>query len=352
MTNSPTTTTGSGQPLQLLAALPHELANRLFTEYTTGRDLSTLSLALVGCQDEHHQALSKQVMQIGAERVRKLTDFIETQSSKAYEGKGDECVAKAVAWMRSVQTPPSPSAAPNKKDDDEALEEPPLSFHRRKVRFHSQTMALLDFLQESVDHYSRPELGQFEWPVWLGQICVELSHNGGKRVRQTARVVITTPMQQPSFIPGAALMSNQTPLTTFRAELYNMVPVPPWGSVRPLSVDDDQVLQPVAERLESRGHVAVPSGLYHMTDLLDVRIVTARQAERLLSDRAWRPRTDWMVRSDPQEGDHVEGDDEEEPVPAHLICCWQDDSVDLKDDREYLNYIVELLKARKRLTRA
>ena len=90
-----------------------------------------------------------------------------------------------------------------------------------------------------------------------------------------------------------------------------------------------------------------------MTDLLDVRIVTARQAERLLSDRAWRPRTDWMVRSDPQEeGENVEGDDEEEPVPAHLICCWQDDSVDLKDDREYLNYIVELLKARKRLTRA
>ena len=91
------------------------------------------------------------------------------------------------------------------------------------MRHFSECMALLDFLKLSIAQYSRPELGQFEWPVWMGQVCIEGSR-GGTRLRNTARVVLTAPLQRPSFIPGSELLKNQTPSTAFRGELYNMIP--------------------------------------------------------------------------------------------------------------------------------
>ena len=112
-----------------------------------------------------------------------------------------------------------------------------------------------------------------------------------------------------------------------------VVTVPPWGCLRPISDDDAAVLQPLVERMNEQDHVAVPAGFYHTADILDVRIITARKAESLLANRFWKPKTDWILQS------------------GSLLCCWQDDSADLTDTREYLPYIIDLMKARKRLTK-
>jgi hypothetical protein len=118
-----------------------------------------------------------------------------------------------------------------------------------------------------------------------------------------------------------------------------MVPVPPWGILRPLSSEDADVLRPVARRLDTFGQVAIPSMSSLHADILDVRIVTSTQADRLLRNRSWTPRTDWIVR--PTETTTAED--------FRLICCWQDDSEELSDDREYLGYILDMWKIRNRL---
>ena len=118
-------------------------------------------------------------------------------------------------------------------------------------------------------------------------------------------------------------------------DLLQTTTVPPWGCLRPLSDEDAHILKPVVDRLESQNHVAVPTGFHHSGDILDVRIITSQQAERLLNSRSWRPRTDWIVTS---------------PSSSDLICCWQDDSTEPTDKGEYLAYIIDLLKARQRLT--
>jgi hypothetical protein len=74
-------------------------------------------------------------------------------------------------------------------------------------------------------------------------------------------------------------------------------------------------------------------------DILDVRIVTSTQADRLLRNRSWTPRSDWIVR--PTETTTAED--------FCLICCWQDDSEGLSDDREYLGYILDMWIVRNRL---
>eukprot|EP00977_Amphora_coffeiformis_P008427 scaffold1912_cov167-Amphora_coffeaeformis.AAC.26 len=318
------------EKFQLLRALPPEIAHNILTAFTSGKDLSTLSLALAG--SSKHQELFSVVIEIGEERIRAVAGYIESKSAESNKGRVDIFVAKAVAWIHSV-VDGSPTA---EVDTKKSL--------RYLIRHHSENMALLDFLQASLVRYCRPDQGEFEWPVWVGQICVE-AFVQGTRLRSTARVVLTTPLQRPGYIPGSGLLKNQTPSTVFRCELYNMIPVPPWGCLRPLSKDDEQVLQSVAGRLDTHEHVAVPSGFYHTTDILDVRIITSRQAERLLASRSWRPRTDWIVRGQSSASSSNIGDS----PPMHLMCCWQDDSAELVDDRDYLSYIIDMLKTQKRL---
>lgn len=189
-------------------------------------------------------------------------------------------------------------------------------------------------------------LGPGKWSFSVARLggsnLREGTSQGGTRLRNTARVVLITPMQRPSYIPGSELLKNQTPSSVFRCELYNMIPVPPWGRLCAFSEKDQQILRPVADRLSANGHTAVPAGFYHSSDILDVRIITQGQADRLLAARSWRPRTDWVVRRNKtaQEGDAFS-----------LICCWQDDSADITNDREYLSYILEMLRARARLGR-
>jgi hypothetical protein len=159
--------------MQLLAKLPADLVHRILLEYASGKDLSTLSLALVGCVETKHKVLSSKVIQIGRDRLRLVAEFMEQKSAKANHGEAEVSVQKAAAWIRAIASFSSP-------DSDNRVT-------ATIMRYHSENMALLDFLDDSITNYSRPERGEFEWLVWCGQVTVE-SHVDGTRLRNTACV--------------------------------------------------------------------------------------------------------------------------------------------------------------------
>lgn len=198
---------------QLFAALPPEITHRILLDWMSGKNLSTFALAVAASRQVHHEKVHADVVKCGLARIKHLADYIESKSSVVTDGdngKVDALVEQAVRWIRSI------IVAPKESNDSS-------SSRAKPMRHFSECMALLDFLEQSIFQYSRPNVGQFEWPVWIGQVSVEGSR-GGTRLRNTARVVLTSPMQRPSFIPGSSLLKNQTPSTAFRSELYNMIP--------------------------------------------------------------------------------------------------------------------------------
>ena len=63
--------------------LPPEIAGKILTEYTTGKDLSTLLLAVCASIQDHYQRLSSQVVRIGNDRIGSLADYIESKTAEA-----------------------------------------------------------------------------------------------------------------------------------------------------------------------------------------------------------------------------------------------------------------------------
>jgi hypothetical protein len=246
---------------------------------------------------------TKLVPTVVCERLQRIASKIESSVQDA----GDFVNVKGAAdWIRSVA-----------------------QGNTSRMRILSENAAVLDMLEESLQTYSDPSKGRYLWPVWFGQLSID-SFVTGTRLRNTARVVITAPMQYPSFIPGSSLVTNHTPCAVLRCEPRNIVPIPPWGRIEGIDAEDQDVLRPVLQRLETWGQVGVPVG--YNTDPLDIRIVTNGQAQQL-TERVFRPRTSWVLDT---------------PEPS-LVCCWQDDSAELSDNREYVSYIIEMLKARSRL---
>jgi len=330
----------SEQKFSLLASLPLEITEQILTNYLTGKALSTLALALASSLDKTEiekektedqlQGLSSLICQVARTRLLKAASFIEANTRmEANENQVSNPTIHAVNWIRSVV------------DFSFINETSPLS----RIRVVSQNLALVDLLEESITTFSRPHLGQFEWPVWCGQLTVD-SYVTGSRMRNTARVVITAPVQSPSYIPGCNLIKNHTPSGIFRCEPYNMIPVSPWGRLRALSQEDWHVLQPVSERLERLGQVAVPAG-YHNDEILDIRVLGSPRARQLLSQLSWKPKSSWILDDNENEND---GRLESFPETG-LICGWQEDTMEIHGDRDYLYYVVDLLRAMDRMQR-
>jgi hypothetical protein len=109
--------------------------------------------------------------------------------------------------------------------------------------------------------------------------------------------------------------------------------------MRGLTEIDENVLGPIIERLEESNEVAVPRNL-GAASVLDIRILTQNQAQRLLSTVPWSPRkAAWIVDSERQKS---------------LICCWQKDDVndtlvELGREREYIPHIVNMVSVRDQL---
>jgi len=298
-------------PFELLAALPSELIRRILHGFCDGRSLSTFALALVSSSKEKYSSCALNLLPLVCrDRLEQIAFCIEDKIDQSDDIRN---LRGAVQWIRSIASAEGKSSS-----------------LARQVRILSENAAVLDFLQESLGKFSNVKQGHFEWPVWYGQLTID-SFVTGTRMRNTARILITSPMQRPSLIPGSSLLRNRNPCSVFQSEPYNMIPIPPWGRIHGLHPDDDYVLKPVACRLEQWGQVAVPAG-YANADILDVRIITMMQAKRL--SPPFRPRTSWML----------------EAPGTPLLCCWQDDSAELTNDRDYVDYIIEMLKAKERIS--
>ena len=345
----------TGNIFSLLVYLPLELIERIFLKYLNGKALSTLAITLhssslsdykndeqvvAQCVDDRQQLnrVLKLIHEVAKKRLLETAAFIESISIMCMEPNVDNdeqidaLTVHAVNWIRSIV------------DFSYINETGPLA----RMRVLSENLALIDFLEHSVKVYSDEQRGLFEWPVWVGQITVD-SYVTGSRMRNTARVVVTTPMQSPGFLPGCNLIQKRTPSGIFRCEPYNMIPIPPWGRLRALSREDAQVLRPVAERLERLSQVAVPIG-YHSDEILDIRIASAARARQLLQSMSWNPRGSWILKDtlDRNCSDNIDGDQTLSWYTG-LVCVWQEDTMEMRSDRHYLTYVVDLLKAMERM---
>ena len=256
-------------------------------------------------------------------RLTNMARRIELQGASQPSLKG------ATQWIRSIARIPI--------EDEKTDDRDPLAVSAHRIRLLSENLVVLDFLHESMTHYSND--GKFEWPVWCGQLTIESFHTGGFRVRSNARVIITSPMQRPSLIPsGSLLLKNHVPCSAFRCEPYNIIPVPPWGQIRGLTEQDNAILDPVVQHLNDTHQVAVPSS-FHSYHSLNVRIVTKRRAQESLPRRL---ETSWLI------------DDDDLLQSSPLLCCWHedDDASDLAHDRDYIPYVIDFLNARDRLYRS
>jgi hypothetical protein len=288
--------------------LPHDVLESIL-EFCDGKSLSTLLLATCGCP-----GLCVPI-ELGIKDVVTRRLIGVACRIQAHETSQPHLVG-ATAWIRSIA-----------RLSTEEMDTSSSSIQNitRRIRYLSENLAVCDFLHESLTQYSQE--GQFEWPVWCGQLTIESFHEGSRR-RHNARIILTAPMQRPSFLPsGTSLLKHHVPCSSFRCEPYNLIPVPPWGHVRGLTEDDTAILRPVIRHLDETHQVAVPSG-YQSFDSLDVRIVSKRRAPS-----SWRLPTSWLI-------DRIE---------YPLLCCWHDDSSDLSNDRDYIPYIIDWLKARDRL---
>lgn len=270
--------------------LPPEIWNQVYSRYCTGKDLSTLAIAFASSTEHEH-------------RVEGLASVLRTRlDAKARsievgvaEGTLKRQCLGAADWIRSIARAKDASS----------------------IRVLSENAAVVDLLDHIRDGM---------WPVWAGHITVD-SFITGTRLRNTARVVLRAPLGTPTLLPGSSLVRRGRPSGLFRCEPYNLVPLPPWGRLDGMSDIDRRVLRPVAQRLRQSGQVAVPQGYNSTGDLLNCRILSTHQVERRTLARDRLPGTH----------DHDEDG---------LMCCWHGDAEeDLGSDRDYIDYIIDLLNA-------
>lgn len=299
--------------------LPPDVLHKILFLFCDGKTLSVLAMALAASTSDFDRHIVW--VELTAIAQDRLDQIAARLARCARHDSGGDALRSVAGWIRSVASVPCVDSTTND-----------VARIRKRMRHLSENLALLDFLQDSISEFSDEEAAQFEWPVWCGQLTVD-SYTTGSRHRNTARVVITAPMKRPSWVPGSGLLGNRLPSSVLRYEHHNMVPLPPWGVVRPLLAEDELALREVARRLDESNQIAVPSG-YHNTEILDIRLITKNQARRR-SLGIGTIESSWMVN------------DKQTSYP--LIACWHDDLDALSNDREYIDVIMDLLKARNRL---
>ena len=229
------------------------------------------------------------------------------------------------------------------------------NLRRKVIRYYSENLAVVDFLRRSMMESQR---GKWEWPVWVGQISVSVNVDATV-ARSMTHIVILAPFDFPCHMPGSSLLyRHRTPTSLFRCEPMNMIPVPPWGRLRGLTTNDEVALKRIALRLEEAGesHVVVPTRNQEH-DPLNIRILRKKDARLRIMDATprfgphWSETLTWLVHDD-STGSNVDGNDDnniDETNPFELVCCWENDSMDEIQPREYIEYIILLMKTRDRL---
>jgi hypothetical protein len=328
-------------PFELLKELPSEIIDIIFSQFCDGKSLSTLFMALISDRRYYRSMACQKIPAITHSLLIEIATLLELSETNYFcmLYKGASKWIRMIASSREAMfeagwdTPAYEEATENvtcynSKELAAKIRRLPKYRLLKGIHFLSENLAVIDFLRQSLRGSCEDV---YEWPVWVGQISVEVS-SSGTRVKSTARVVLTGPIQAPSHMPGSSLLGNRTPTALFRCEPMNLVPVPPWGKIKGLKETDNRILKLISDHLEQAGdnHVAVPT-LHQQYDPLDVRILTSVQARRRLVAAPIRPKTSrYFENSD------------------CLVCCWHDDSIEDMDERCYISYMITLMNTLRR----
>jgi hypothetical protein len=328
---------------ELFKELPPEIIDTIFSQFCDGKSLSTLFMAMISDRRYYRSMACQTIPSITHRLLVEIATFLDMNK------KNDFCMLYkgASKWISMIasskeamfeagwDTPSYEETTENENVTYDNSKELAAKIRRlpkyrllKGMRFLSENLAVIDFLRQSLSGSCEDV---YEWPVWVGQISVEVS-SSGTRVKSTARVMLTGPIQAPSHMPGSSLLGNRTPTALFRCEPMNLVPVPPWGKIKGLKDTDNRILKLISDQLEQAGdnHVAVPT-LHQQYDPLDVRILTSVQARRRLASASIRPKTSrYFENSD------------------CLVCCWHDDSIEDMDERCYITYMITLMNTLRR----
>jgi hypothetical protein len=302
---------------KLLQELPSELCMTVLSKFCDGKSLSTLGLAMVSSQDAFcQQTVWYTIPTLVQKKLLAIAAMLEEQ------GLADDVsnTAGAASWVCSIASSIATIC-------DESVKK------QERMRLLSENLAVLDFIQSSLSLYSNAT--QPEWPVWCGRLSFDWPLDGS-RMQRTAAVVLTAPMQYPTFIPGASLMfQHQPPTASFSCEPQNRRPIPPWGRVIPLAQERERILDPVIEHLGQWDQVAVPTT--RTADVLNIAILTVKQANDRVAELPWKPKkSSWMLENANKE--------------ASLMCCWHDDSLEgLVSSRDYIAFMLRLMEVRTQL---
>ena len=353
---------------ELLQQLPPEVLDRILFVYCDGKALSTLAVAVsTSLLDFYSNIADKVIPTISKRLLLRIIDEIESNSINGFKHVG------AIRWIRLIAADTDcdmngsltidhsiiranhdQSRTCNTTDRSETISElrsQKVKSRRKRIRYCSENFAVVDFLRRSM---VESQHGKWEWPVWVGQISVSV-HVDATVARSMTYIEILAPLDFPSHIPGSSLLyRHRTPTSLFRCEPMNMIPVPPWGRLRGLTANDNVALNRIAVRLEEAGqsHVVVPTRNQEH-DPLNIRILRKTDARLRIIDAAPRfgpnmtETLTWLIHDEAGDIDV----DRATPNPFELVCCWENDTLDEILPREYIEYIIMLMKTRDRLVK-
>ena len=237
----------------LLFRLPPELLMLILSRYCSGKSLSTFWLALAGSQEFRKKAWSL-VQKAVAVRVFRVNCWSQWNESclKSFLPRGE---------FGSL----------------------------------SPACIALDYFEE------------LSGVLWCGWMEFDIDRYRDPRNLRRARVLVYSP---PCWKPLAlaewnTFAGNYLPL---EAQLYNFVPIPPYGQLIGITKDDKAVLSHVSRYLQSQNQVlTVRSSCRRRSFIL--RVIGPEQARERLArfGSKYRPSNSWIIEK-PEEG---------------LVCSWE-----------------------------
>jgi hypothetical protein len=315
---------------EIFKELPRDILCPTIFDYCTGKSLSTLALAFATSGVPVYEKLAlTAIPDFARHLLLQIGKDIESTAVDTHKCGG------AVRWIRVI--------ADEGYEDVESLS----SMKRicRVMRHLSENLALVDFLHQSMmDSEYR---GKWEWPVWVGPISIKLSSNVFDPATEL-QVVITSPLDYPSYIPGAhSVWRDLVVERVFRLEMMNLVPLPPWGQVRGICANDEVKIKKIYTEMpeEDDRLISLPIySIYSLPGALNVKLLTRSQARRRYERIPYRygrpPSSLWLLHDEPPQI----------ALRDRLLCCWsKDDSSDVFQPREYMDYFIKLMNIRHRM---
>jgi hypothetical protein len=283
----------------LMASLLCYGTSKYFESYSCMKKLSLLKNCYISPKDPFIGRVLSSIIDIGRRRMEIVIDKLEYSSQRNMNYSSD-----AILWLKTALSRMLIQTKKCVLADDKIWESCTDDIGNKPVTNLTATtlvikenenvlfvhylhnfFLLLDLMEGSIRDYSsrfyslksssvKEIVTCYEWPIWCGVIVVDTLVDT-LQVPRSATIVITAPITSrlnpiSSMIHGwqsilsyqffaDCTSSHRKPTESFRCEPLNMIPVPPWGRIRGLTIEDEYVLQNhIGMYLHSTNQVAIP----------------------------------------------------------------------------------------------